>query len=39
MPKRCGSFPYLENFVPMPSQYVPGTGILREFIGGAEFKY
>jgi uridine kinase len=29
----------LENFVPIPPQYVPGTSILREFIGGSEFKY
>jgi uridine kinase len=29
----------LENFMPIPPQYVPGTSILREFIGGSEFKY
>jgi len=30
---------FLENFTPIPPQYVPGTSILREFIGGSEFKY
>ncbi|MDR2072871.1 MAG: nucleoside kinase [Spirochaetaceae bacterium] len=30
---------FLENFVPIPPQYVPGTSILREFIGESEFKY
>jgi len=30
---------FLENFIPIPPQYVPGTSILREFIGGSEFKY
>jgi len=30
---------FLENFAPIPPQYVPGTSILREFIGGSEFKY
>jgi len=30
---------FLENFVPIPPQYVPGISILREFIGESEFKY
>jgi uridine kinase len=30
---------FLENFTPIPPQYVPGTSILREFIGDSEFKY
>jgi uridine kinase len=30
---------FLENFAPIPSQYVPSQSILREFIGGSEFKY
>ena len=30
---------FIENFAPIPPQYVPGTSILREFIGGSEFKY
>ena len=30
---------FLENFTPIPPQYVPGTSILREFIGGSEFHY
>ena len=30
---------FLGNFAPIPSQYVPGTSILREFIGDSEFKY
>jgi uridine kinase len=30
---------FLENFAPILSQYVPGTSILREFIGDSEFKY
>jgi uridine kinase len=30
---------FLENFMPIPPQYVPGTSILREFIGDSEFKY
>ena len=30
---------FLENFAPIPPQYVPGASILREFIGGSEFKY
>jgi len=30
---------FLDNFTPIPPQYVPGTSILREFIGGSEFKY
>jgi len=35
--KRLLSF--LENFAPIPPQYVPGTSILREFIGESQFKY
>ena len=30
---------FLDNFTPIPPQYVPGTSILREFIGESEFKY
>ncbi|MCL2069996.1 MAG: nucleoside kinase [Treponema sp.] len=30
---------FLSNFAPIPPQYVPGTSILREFIGDSEFKY
>jgi uridine kinase len=30
---------FLQNFAPIPPQYVPGTSILREFIGDSEFKY
>ena len=30
---------FIENFAPIPPQYVPGTSILREFIGDSEFKY
>ena len=30
---------FLENFIPIPPERVPGTSILREFIGGSEFKY
>jgi len=30
---------FLENFTPIPPQHVPGTSILREFIGESEFKY
>ena len=30
---------FLENFAPIPPQYVPGKSILREFIGDSEFKY
>jgi uridine kinase len=30
---------FLENFAPIPPQYVPGTSILREFIGESVFKY
>ncbi len=30
---------FLENFMPIQPQYVPGTSILREFIGDSEFKY
>jgi uridine kinase len=30
---------FLENFTPIPPQYVPGQSILREFIGESEFKY
>ena len=30
---------FLENFAPIPPQYVPGSSILREFIGESEFKY
>jgi uridine kinase len=30
---------FLENFAPIPPQYVPGHSILREFIGDSDFKY
>jgi uridine kinase len=30
---------FLGNFAPIPPQYVPGTSILREFIGDSDFKY
>ncbi|MCL2412094.1 MAG: nucleoside kinase, partial [Treponema sp.] len=30
---------FLENFTPIPPQYVPGNSILREFIGDSEFTY
>ncbi|MDR1957389.1 MAG: nucleoside kinase [Treponema sp.] len=30
---------FLENFTPIPPQYVPGESILREFIGESAFKY
>jgi uridine kinase len=30
---------FIENFAPILPQYVPGTSILREFIGDSEFKY
>jgi uridine kinase len=30
---------FLENFAPIPPQYVPSTSLLRAFIGDSEFKY
>jgi hypothetical protein len=30
---------FLEYFAPISPQLVPGQSILREFIGGSEFKY
>ncbi len=30
---------FLDNFTPLRSSLVPGQSILREFIGGSEFKY
>jgi len=30
---------FLENFIPIPSQYVPPYSILREFIGQSGFRY
>ncbi len=30
---------FLINFCPVPSNFVPGQSLLREFIGGSEFKY
>ncbi len=30
---------FLDNFYSIPSNYVPGQSIIREFIGGSEFKY
>jgi uridine kinase len=32
-------YSFLENFAPISPQLVPGTSILREFIGDSEFKY
>jgi uridine kinase len=30
---------FLNNFSPIPSSYIPGQSILREFIGDSDFKY
>ena len=30
---------FLSNFAPIPPQHVPGTSVLREFIGDSAFKY
>ena len=30
---------FLDNFIPIPSDEIPPTSILREFIGGSSFKY
>ncbi|GMO56912.1 MAG: nucleoside kinase [Treponemataceae bacterium] len=30
---------FLDNFLPLPSQAVPGQSIIREFIGSSDFKY
>lgn len=30
---------FLNNFSPIPSSYVPGQSIIREFIGDSDFKY
>jgi uridine kinase len=30
---------FLQNFAPIPPQYVPAQSILREFVGESEFKY
>jgi uridine kinase len=30
---------FLDNFLPIPAQNVPGQSIIREFIGGSDFKY
>lgn len=30
---------FLNNFAPIPSSAVPGQSLIREFIGGSEFKY
>lgn len=30
---------FLDNFIPIPAQYVPGNSILREFIGESDFHY
>ncbi len=30
---------FLNNFSPIPSTYVPGQSIIREFIGNSDFKY
>ena len=38
-PEAARLLAFLENFAPIPPQYVPGTSILREFIGDSEFKY
>ena len=29
----------LDNFAPISPQHVPGISVLREFIGGSDFKY
>jgi uridine kinase len=30
---------FLSNFLPIPSNLVPGQSLIREFIGGSDFKY
>lgn len=30
---------FLNNFSPLPANFVPGQSLIREFIGGSEFKY
>ena len=30
---------FLNDFSPIPSSYVPGQSIIREFIGDSDFKY
>lgn len=30
---------FLNNFLPIPSSLVPGQSLIREFIGGSDFKY
>ncbi|MGI5174048.1 nucleoside kinase [Treponema sp. OMZ 840] len=30
---------FLNNFSPIPANYVPGQSLIREFIGGSDFKY
>ncbi len=35
----CRLLEFLENFVPIPSHYVPPYSILREFIGQSGFRY
>ncbi len=30
---------FLDHFSPIPAHHVPGDSILREFIGGSDFKY
>jgi uridine kinase len=41
-PEYCESsrlLSFLNNFAPIPAQFVPGDSIIREFIGESEFKY
>ena len=38
-PEAARLLAFLANFAPIPPQYVPGTSILREFIGDSDFKY
>lgn len=35
----CRLLNFLTNFIPIPADYVPGQSLIREFIGGSEFKY
>ena len=34
-----GLLKFLENFVTIPTNEIPPTSVLREFIGGSAFKY
>ncbi len=35
----CRMLKFLDNFIPIPSEEIPPTSILREFIGGSSFTY